>query len=444
MKSGIEKNLMKLMETFEKAGINLTESQKAEIRRNVLALEPTDSAREARYRGIFETLQHNLEVRNELNSKIREAQFAAKERQYQTAIENMKKTFEENKELLVKAEREKAKKQLNEAVEVERQKVAEAVDKYLDEYLEKVIPEQKLVDYKRLNELETLVESMKDTLAFSNKDVEERVSSIKRGYEDKLQKVQEISAAKTKALNEAQEKINEEKAKQYVIRRTRDLPALEAKLIREKFAGYKSIQQVRENFSKVLNEVEDQLAGNDSTEKIDGLNTKMNNLDSKVNSLDSKVNDVDSTVNDLDSKIDQLVDTSMGNGGNAGGDVASGDAGAEEGDLGSETSDDSANAGMEGAPVDGAPATGSAPDFGAMTDDEINAHEFGTDEEDAEVPEDGETAVEEPAQQAQPAAQPAQPEQPQQAPQQQPVAEDFVIDGDLMNRLISECIHITP
>lgn len=438
MKSAVEKNLIQLIDTFEQAGVKLTESQKADIARYVRGLEQTDSAKDAKYRSIFETIQHNLKVQSDLASKVQEAKFAATERRYQKMIESLKTAFNENRRLLIKTERERARKQVNEAVATERQKAAEAVDKYLDTYLESVIPEQKLVDYKRLHELEAIVESMKDAIAFTNEDVEKRVSSIKRGYEDKLQKAQEVSAAKTKALNEAQEKINEEKARQYVIRRTKDLPALEAKMLRERFEGYKSIQQVRENFSKVLNEVEDALAGGGNAE----VNTKLNNLDSKVNNVDSKIND-------LDSKIDQLVDTSMGGGEdeNAEADVASGDAGVDMGDdLGSETSDGSVDTGMDGAPDAGASAAGggAAPDFNAMSDDEINAHEFGTDDG-AATPE-GEQGGEEVAQEepapAQPAPQQAAPAQP--SPQQQPVTEDFTIDSSLMNRFIAECIHITP
>ena len=447
MKTSIDKNLDNLVDTFEKAGVKLTESQKTEIRKTVRELSPTEAARDAKFRAIFETIQHNMDIHNKLVAKMQQTEFAKKERRYQELIESMKRSFEENKRLTIKAERANAKKRLDEALAVEKKKTAKAVEKYLDEYLEKTIPKKQLVDYKRLQELETIVESMKDTLVLTNNDVTRRVSSIRRGYEDKLNQAKHEVEETTKALNEATEKINIDKARSYIARRVKDLPALEARMLQERLAGCKSISEVRENFSRVLNEVEDELATNGSTDSMDD---RLNNMDTRMNNMDAKVNN-------LDSKIEQIVDTSMGDNAEGGeADAASGDASGEEGDLGSETSDGDEGlgdlggeggvggvggvGGGEGAP----PASGEgAPDFAAMSDDEINAHEFGSEEEaPAEGGEEGgeQVAAEPPAAPAAggeggQAAAPA----PQQAPAEQPVSE-AVVSSAVMNRWITECL----
>lgn len=438
MKTSIDKNLDSLVETFEKAGVKLTESQKAEIRKSVRELSPTEAARDAKFRAIFETIQHNMDVHGKLVAKKQEAEFAKKERRYQELIESMKTAFEENKRLTIEAERAAARKRLDEALAVEKTKSAEAVEKYLDEYLAKTIPEKQLVDYKRMQELETIVESLKDALALTNEDVEKRLSAIKQGYETKLAQAKHEAEETSKALTEATEKLNADKAKSYVARRVKDLPALEARMLQEKLAGCKSIKEARENFSRMLNEVEDELAsgaagGADTTTATTATTT-----------AGAEKEDPQKETDDLDSKIDQLVDTSMGGGAEEGADAAgadeeegadaSGDAGAE-GDLGSETSDGEEGPGGEAE----APAAG-APDFDGMSDDEINAHEFGSDEE--VVDDDGEEAEQAaaPAAAASPAEAPAEkPAAPAAAaPAEEPVAE-AVVSSAFMNRWIAEC-----
>lgn len=465
MKTSIDKNLDSLVETFEKAGVKLTESQKAEIRKSVRELSPTEAARDAKYRAIFETIQHNMDVHNKLTAKLQETEFAKKERRYQELIESMKQSFEENKRLIIKNERSNADRRLKEALEVEKQKTAKAVEKYLDEYLEKTVPTKQMVDYKRLHELEAIVESMKDAIAFTNKDVQKRVSSIRRDYEDKLHQAKQEVEETTKALTEATDKINADKAKSYIARRVKDLPALEARMLQEKLAGCRSIAEVRKNFSSMLNLVEDEIAGGavEGTNADERVTTKLNNIDSKLNNVDTKLNTVDSNIDNLDSKIDDivnksLVDTSAGDnaeGGEAG--AASGDAGANaengpESEISDGNEDLGFDGGMGGAAPGGAPAGGGdagSPDFNAMSDDEINAHEFGS--EDEGVPaeggeENGEQVAAEPAGNGEEGggeAAPAAPAPAQQAPANQPAEEpvsEAVISSATMNRWISECM----
>lgn len=257
--TSIRENYGKLLTAFNDAGIKLSESQKADLDTFMVALESK----------IESTKQTAIKA----TKKIVENRLGE---EYRKVFESILKHQAENAELAGKIQTHI--KALNES-----KKVSRKVDEYLDTYLDKVLPESEIVNYDRLNKLEKLVESMKETLVVSDDMIEAKSKELDSKYETESKKLTSKIANLEKQLNEAMSKelalkkeISVSKAKDFIARKTKDLPLFEAKQVQKRLAGA-TLDEAKANYSKILESVRDEMEESAKLEEKD-LEEEINNI----------------------------------------------------------------------------------------------------------------------------------------------------------------------
>lgn len=237
----VKKNYTALIKTFADVGVTLTESQKDVLDNFMVSIEKTMN--ESRDNAIRAT------------KKIVEEKLGA---EYQKVVESIIKHQKEVNDIAGKIQDRVT--QVNES-----QKIANAVDSYLDMYLEEVLPKKTIVDYKRMQRLEQIHESLKDMLCVSEADVEDKVEKCVKNAEDKAKKEKkEVEEARNelakrvldteKKLNESKAKIRELETKNFIFESTKNLPDIEAAAVSKKLAKM-SIKEAKQNFKQILESV---------------------------------------------------------------------------------------------------------------------------------------------------------------------------------------------
>jgi hypothetical protein len=168
----IRDSYSQLIQAFNESGVKLNESQKASLDTFILALESKMSRqKEATVKATKKIVTEHLE------------------KQYKTVFESIMKHQAENAELAGKIQSKI--QSINES-----KRISHAVDNYLDLYVESILPEKKIVDYDRMQKLETLHESLKDLLVVDEDAVkakkiqlEESFNKSKKDYETKIAKL---------------------------------------------------------------------------------------------------------------------------------------------------------------------------------------------------------------------------------------------------------------
>lgn len=231
----------KLLSSLASAGVVLTEAQKSDVdsfmtaiesrldEQKRLAIAATKSVVERRmddeYKKVFESIVKHQEVYNRLLEKIAIAQAT-------------KKVTEE---------------------------MAESVDKFIGEKLEACIPDEAIVDYHRLQNLEKTVAVLKETLLIGDKEVQDAIEESKKRISESFAKKEAVlrknlDAARkkaVKAVNESQKMkktVEENAAKQLLESKVADLPAYEAAEIKKRLSG-KSAAEIEEKFNAVYESV---------------------------------------------------------------------------------------------------------------------------------------------------------------------------------------------
>ena len=231
----------KLLSSLASAGVVLTEAQKSDVdsfmtaiesrldEQKRLAIAATKSVVERRmddeYKKVFESIVKHQEVYNRLLEKIAIAQAT-------------KKVTEE---------------------------MAESVDKFVGEKLEACIPDEAIVDYHRLQNLEKTVAVLKETLLIGDKEVQDAIEESKKRISESFAKKEAVlrknlDAARkkaVKAVNESQKMkktVEENAAKQLLESKVADLPAYEAAEIKKRLSG-KSAAEIEEKFNAVYESV---------------------------------------------------------------------------------------------------------------------------------------------------------------------------------------------
>jgi hypothetical protein len=237
----LRKSYDNLLAAFEQAGVKLTESQKQSLDTFMLDLQTK----------LAETRDRAIEATRKVVEKQNEAEF--------------RKIFEsiarKQKMILQKANEIDRKKDLN--------LVIESVDKYLGKHIEKVLPKKEIVDYKRMQKQEQLLESLKEMLVVG--DAEEKISQLRDERDEKLMSENEdlkkqVSKYK-RILKEAAEKTDklsngyQEIVKRGIIKqKTKNLPIAESRKAR-KILSKLSLREVEDekNFKKILESVHEEV-----------------------------------------------------------------------------------------------------------------------------------------------------------------------------------------
>ena len=255
----IRESYASLINAFTEAGVKLNESQKANLDTFIVALESKMSKqKEATVKATKKIVTEHLD------------------KQYKKVFESFMKHQAENAELASKIQNKI--QSINEA-----KKLARKVGNYLDLYVESVLPKKTIVDYDRMQKLETLHESLKNLLVVDEDAVQQKKAELtesfnkdKKALETQIAKLQaklNESMAKTQKLNS---KIDSFKAMELLESKTKDLPTYEARKIKKRFANA-TTTEIEKEFNRVLESVQNEIK-EDEKEEETTLEAEINDI----------------------------------------------------------------------------------------------------------------------------------------------------------------------
>lgn len=255
----IRNNYTKLLAAFESAGVKLNESQKAELDTFIVALESKiDDMKKATVRATKKVVTEHLD------------------KEYKKVVESILNHKAKNEQLAGKIQAKV--NSINES-----KKLARKVDGYLNMYVESILPEKTVVDYDRMEKLESLHESLKDLLLVNEDAVEAKKEKLqesfkkqKRDYETQIAKLQvklNESMKKELALNK---QIDQSKARDLLESKIKDLPDFEARQMRKRLAEATTVE-IQKNFKKILESVKGEIKEDEKVEET-SLEEEVNNI----------------------------------------------------------------------------------------------------------------------------------------------------------------------
>ena len=245
----IRENYTTLIKTFESAGVKLTESEKKNIDSFILNLESN----------IQKTKEDTRRVTRDLVEKKMEAKF-------RKVFESIMKHKAELDEISAKVQKKVT--QIKES-----RKMADKVDQFLNEALEEAMPKKEIVNYKKLQKLETLVESMKNILVVNDDTISEKTAALEQEYDKKIKALNSKVDSLTKNLNESikkeiqlKKRLDAAKAEKLLNEKLNDLPNFEARQVRRRLAGA-SVEEINKSFNQILESVHDEMDRNAKIEE---------------------------------------------------------------------------------------------------------------------------------------------------------------------------------
>lgn len=238
----LRENYARLLNAFKDAGINLTESQKKDIDGFMVALEST----------MEQTKASTIKA----TRKVVEREM---EKEYKKVFESILTHKAEHDELAGKIQRRVNK--INES-----KKIAKDVDNYLDVVLKESLPNNTIVDTIRLKKLESIFESLKDTLLVNDASIEAKRQELTESFENDRKDLEKKVADLEKRLNKSitNEKkltrvIESKKAKDLLEKKTKDLPLFESNQIKKRLANA-TCEEIEKNFKPLLESVREEMA----------------------------------------------------------------------------------------------------------------------------------------------------------------------------------------
>lgn len=270
----IRQSYSKFLTVLADAGVKLNESQKADLDSFIIAIESKMNKQK----------QQAIKVTKKIVTEHLESQ-------YKKVFESILKHQAENSELAGKIQ--------NKITQIkESRKIAEKVDSYLDMYVESVLPKKTIVDYDRMQKLETLHESLKNMLVVNEDAVKAKKEQLEESFKNDKNKLETEIAKLQVKLDESMEKtlklnkkIDQFKALELLESKTKDLPSYEARQIKKRLANA-STSEIESKFKIVLESIKDDMAKADVEEEV-SLEEEVKNIinDDSKTSEDKDVED---------------------------------------------------------------------------------------------------------------------------------------------------------
>lgn len=280
----IRESYQNLLNVFTDAGVELNESQKSALDTFVLELESTMSKQ-----------------RTETIKKTAKAVEAKMEKQYQAIFESIMSNMAENQDLASKIQKR--------AVAIdESKKIAEKVDSYLDLYVESVLPKKTIIDYDRMQKLEKIHESLKESLALNDDSVKSTIAKLEESYAQKQGDYETRVAKMQVELNEARRQVSEFKA---------EMSKLNESVSTEKkpeIAVTKDEAEVpAEDTAKPVTETTTEEVDTKSTEPVEECSTIDNELTEKkpIELTEKKPIELDEEIKNIMSGVDPVDEDDM-------------------------------------------------------------------------------------------------------------------------------------
>lgn len=238
----IKKNYVNLLKTFSDVGVTLNESQKETLDNFISDIQETiESQRDTAIRATKKIVEDKLEA------------------EYKKEFESLMKEMKTNSDLATKVQ-EKVSEQ-NESSEI-----VDAVDAYLTEHVEKILPEKTIVDYTRMKKNEQILESLRNMFMISDSDISSKIDEAKAEVvKESTQLKEELEVYKskqqeqTKTFESMSKQISELKAINFINEKAKKLPIAESKELLKRTKGM-GFEEVKKNFKTILESVQESIA----------------------------------------------------------------------------------------------------------------------------------------------------------------------------------------
>lgn len=125
-----------------------------------------------------------------------------------------------------------------------RDQLVESVDRFLEKYLDKNIPKEKILGAAKNKHVEQLLEQVREVAGIDQKYIKE---NVKKGILDGKRQMEKLLRENA----ELKQRKDAEQAKRFLVEKTANLPAETAKFVRSRLAN-KSFQYIKENFDFVI------------------------------------------------------------------------------------------------------------------------------------------------------------------------------------------------
>ena len=257
----LRSNYTKLLKAFEQAGVTLNESQKESLDTFMLDLEAKiNETRDSAIKATKKVVEEKLEKEY---SKVVES-----------IVSHQREILETSGKIAVARQQKKMRKLMGEAVE-----------NYLDTYLQEVLPKKTIVDYDRMQKLESLHESLRDLLVVNDRAVEEKVEQVREGFVKESAELKATVKALENKLNESMKKelslnrkLEQAKARELVAEKTKNLPIVESKEMSRRLKGM-GVDEINKRFDEILEDVHQKI------EDERNLNEEEKNLEEAITDI---------------------------------------------------------------------------------------------------------------------------------------------------------------
>lgn len=130
-----------------------------------------------------------------------------------------------------------------------KESTKKAVSEFVEKKINESFPQKMIVNYDRLNKLEEVFESLKQTLTVSDESVCEAREAAKEAVRRELDEAKESLVVQTKKRIAAEQLLESTKAQNYLLRKVSALPVKEQQFMLESFNGA-TVAQINESFDK--------------------------------------------------------------------------------------------------------------------------------------------------------------------------------------------------
>lgn len=283
--------LIKLIESIDTDNV-LNKEQKLELESfGESIVTKLNEEREAGYKAGFD------ESKNIAESWVDE---------FETEVDSKVKELVESTDILIAKREELAVLESNGNVDTE---MVDKLSEYLSIYISDVMPESVVIDYKKLQRLEKVTESMRGLLIISEDEVHDKVTELSESIESTTASIKdELTLKESQLQAEMESRIKVESTLNKLLTKTtlseklKDIPDLEAKKLKRHFAE-STVDEINETFDDIYSNIRFGIK-EDSTKRVDVDLDRIKSIMSEHNEFDD-IEDVEEVVSE--SIIDQYA-----------------------------------------------------------------------------------------------------------------------------------------
>lgn len=156
---------------------------------------------------------------------------------------------------------------VKEAEEAITDKVVESLDEYLKTYVKEVIPESIVIDYDRIQKLESKFQILKESLMIDDEVIQKKVDQLDESAMKEVEKAKKMLADEVQKRIVVEHKMEEQAAKLLLVEKLQDIPTYEKNILNRKFAGC-TVKEINESFDDAYAKIKGDLINETEKSKV--------------------------------------------------------------------------------------------------------------------------------------------------------------------------------